>query len=257
VLPVVGAVVLGLAVSQVALLVTTVFLHRSLSHRALQLAPGVRFACRLATWMLVGIRPRQWVAVHRRHHAFTDTARDPHSPLVLGYARVQFANALLYRKVARDRTMVARYARDVPVDHWDRLLFDHATVGLGIGVGVLVVLLGWQLALVAALVHATYYLLAGGAINGIGHRWGRRPFDNLATNNQWLAWLVVGEGLHNNHHAVATSSRLSFAKGEVDPGWWFISLLVRCRLATLRDTSRLVGQLERAPIEPREPQVVG
>ena len=64
---------------------------------------------------------------------------------------------------------------------------------------------GWELALVAAGVHAAYYLLAGGAINAVGHRFGRRPFDNLATNNQWLAWLVVGEGLHNNHHAAATS----------------------------------------------------
>ena len=70
-------------------------------------------------------------------------------------------------------------------------------------------LIGWQLALVAAGVHAAYYLLGGGAINAVGHRWGRRPYDNKATNNQWLAWLVVGEGLHNNHHAAATSSRLS------------------------------------------------
>jgi stearoyl-CoA desaturase (delta-9 desaturase) len=90
---------------------------------------------------------------------------------------------------------------------------------------------------VVAGVHATYYLLSGGAINGVGHRWGRRPFDNLATNNQWLAWLVVGEGLHNNHHAATTSSRLSLAKGEVDPGWWCIRLLVRLRCATLRETS--------------------
>jgi stearoyl-CoA desaturase (delta-9 desaturase) len=98
-------------------------------------------------------------------------------------------------------------------------------------------LFGWQLALVAAGIHATYYLLGGGAINAVGHRWGRRPFDNLATNNQWLAWLVVGEGLHNNHHAATTSSRFSLARGEVDPGWWCIWLLVRMRCATLRDTN--------------------
>ena len=112
------------------------------------------------------------------------------------------------------------------------------SVGLGLGVGLLVLLIGWQLALVAAGVHAAYYLLEGGAINAVGHRWGRRPFDNLATNNQWLAWLVVGEGLHNNHHAAATSSRLSLAKGDVDPGWWCIRLLVRLQWATLRSTSQ-------------------
>ena len=233
-----GAVLGGLLISQVCLLVTTVYLHRCLAHRALRLSPGVRTVCRVLIWMGTGTRPRQWVAVHRKHHAFTDTERDPHSPLVLGFARVQFANALLYRKVARDPAMVARYARDMPGDRWDRVVFDHALLGLGLGVGILVVLIGWQLALVTAGVHAAYYLLSGGAINAVGHRWGRRPYDNLATNNQWLAWLVVGEGLHNNHHAATTSSRLSLAKGEFDPGWWCIRVLVLLRCATLRHPDR-------------------
>jgi stearoyl-CoA desaturase (Delta-9 desaturase) len=108
VLPLIGAVLLGLLIAQVALMVTTVYLHRSLSHRSLRLSPGVRGVCRVLTWTLFGMRPRQWVAVHRKHHAFTDTPRDPHSPVVLGYARVQFANAVLYRKVARDKATVAR-----------------------------------------------------------------------------------------------------------------------------------------------------
>ncbi|MDA8269599.1 MAG: hypothetical protein M0013_14745, partial [Actinomycetota bacterium] len=89
-------------------------------------------------------------------------------------------------------------------------------------------------ALIAAAVHMVAYLLGGGAINAIGHRYGRRPHDNNATNNQWLAWLVAGEGLHNNHHAVATASNLAMARGEIDPGWWFIRLLVATRQAKLR-----------------------
>lgn len=238
---IVVAVVVGLLLAQLGLLVTTVYLHRSLSHRALRLAPGVVAVCRVLTWLLTGMQPRQWVAVHRKHHAFTDTPRDPHSPIVLGFARVQFANAALYRKVARDPATVARYARDLPPDRWDRVLFDHAALGLGLGVAVLVAVFGWELALVVAAVHAVYYLLAGGAINAVGHRWGRRPHDNLATNNQWLAWLVVGEGLHNNHHAAATSSRLSMAKGEVDPAWWSIRLLVALGWATLRSPSRVMA----------------
>lgn len=237
-LPILGAVLLGLLVAQVALLVTTLYLHRSLAHRSVRLAPGVQGACRVLIWMLVGIRPRQWVAVHRKHHAFTDTPRDPHSPLVLGFARVLLANAFFYRQAARDPATTARYARDLPEDRWDRVLFNHAVIGLGLGFGLLALLIGWQLALIAAGVHAAYYLLGGGAINAVGHRWGRRPFDNKATNNQWLAWLVVGEGLHNNHHAASTSSRLNLAAGEVDPGWWCIRLLVRLRWATVRTTSR-------------------
>ncbi len=234
----IGAVLLGLLLAQVALLVTTVYLHRSLAHRSVRLAPAVQSTCRVLTWMLVGIRPRQWVAVHRKHHAFTDTERDPHSPLVLGFPRVLLANAFLYRKAARDPATTARYAKDLPEDRWDRILFNHAVIGLGAGIALLILLLGWELALIAAGVHAAYYLLGGGAINAVGHRWGRRPFENKATNNQWLAWLVVGEGLHNNHHAAATSSRLSFAAGEFDPAWWCIAVLVRLRWATVRTPSR-------------------
>lgn len=239
-LPVLGAVVVGLLVTQVGFVVTTVYLHRALSHRALHLSGPVTAVFRVLTWMLTGIRPRQWVAVHRMHHAFTDTERDPHSPLVLGTARVLFTNASLYRKAAKDPA-AARYARDLPPDRWDRVLFDHALLGLGLGVGLLVLLLGWKLALVAAAVHAVAYLLGGGAINALGHRFGRRPFDNRATNNQWLAWLVAGEGLHNNHHAVATASKLSMAPGEVDPGWWCIRLLVAARQATLRTRKETAG----------------
>jgi len=239
VLPLAGAVLLGLAISELCFFVTTVFLHRSLCHRALRLSPGVRAACRVTIWLGTGTRPRQWVAVHRRHHAHADTAKDPHSPLVLGTARVQFGNALLYRRTVRDGMTVERYARDVPRDRWDRLLFDHGLLGPGLGVALLVVLLGWKLAAVAACVHMAAYVLGGGAINAIGHRWGRRPFDNLATNNQWLAWLIAGEGLHNNHHAAATASRFSVAPGEIDPGWWCVRVLVRLGWATLRTTADL------------------
>ena len=115
-------------------------------------------------------------------------------------------------------------------------MFDHALLGLGVGIGVLVAIFGWEVGLIAAGVHAAAYILGGGAINAIGHKWGRRPHDNLATNNQWLAWLVAGEGLHNNHHAATTSSRLSMAKGEVDPGWWVVRALVIARLAIVRPT---------------------
>ena len=109
-----------------------------------------------------------------------------------------------------------------------QVLFNHALLGLALGVGLLIAVFGWEIGLIAAGVHASLYLLGGGAINGIGHKWGKRPHDNLATNNQWLAWLVAGEGLHNNHHAVTTSSRMSMAKGEVDPGWWAILCWSSC-----------------------------
>jgi stearoyl-CoA desaturase (Delta-9 desaturase) len=129
---------------------------------------------------------------------------------------------------------VVRYAKDLPEDRWDKVLFNHALLGLALGIGLLIAVFGWEIGLIAGAVHASIYLLGGGAINGIGHKWGKRPHDNLATNNQWLALLVAGEGLHNNHHAVTTSSRMSLAKGEIDPGWWAIKVLVMLRWATVR-----------------------
>jgi stearoyl-CoA desaturase (delta-9 desaturase) len=227
---VIGAL-LGLALSQMATWATSVYLHRSLSHRAVELHPVVRFGFRVVVWLTVGIKPREWVAVHRKHHAYTDVEGDPHSPVLLGWVRVELTNAALYRKVARDPQQVARYAKDLPRDRWDRVLFDHGWLGLAIGIAAMVVLLGPVIAVTAALVHATTYLLMNAAVNSIGHTFGRRPYGNSATNLQWLAWLTGGEGLHNNHHGYPRSPKFSFRRGEFDPAWPVIRLLTALRLA--------------------------
>ena len=226
----VGAVV----VTQLAMFVTTIWLHRALSHRAMTVTPGLTRIFRVVTWITTGIRPRQWVAVHRKHHAFTDVEGDPHSPVLVGFPKVQLFNAVLYRRVARNRAEVARYARDLPADRWDRMLFDHAVIGLGIGIAVLFVLFGPWLALLASLVHVVLYLSLNAAVNAVGHTFGKRPHPNLAANSQWLAWVAGGEGLHNNHHAAPTSARLSMGRGEVDPAWPVIRFLERHGWARIR-----------------------
>ena len=228
------AVLTGLVLSQLATLVTTVYLHRTLSHRAMSLAPGVSRLFRLVTWVTTGIRPRQWVAVHRKHHAFTDVEGDPHSPVLEGFAMVQFANVALYRRVAADPAAVVRYARDLPADTWDRLLFDRALVGLSLGIAVLIALFGVGAGLLAAGVHTVTYLLLNAAVNAVGHTYGSQPHPNGARNNQALAWVTMGEGLHNNHHAAPTSARLALARGEIDPAWWLVRLLERRGWATVR-----------------------
>lgn len=228
------AIGVGLAVAQVATLVTTVYLHRALSHRALTLRAPLLFGFRAVTWLTTGIKPRQWVAVHRKHHAFTDTSDDPHSPAVVGWVRVTFLNAGLYRKAARDPETVERYAKDLPADRWDKVLFDRGFLGLGIVIAALALALGPVGALVAIVVHVTYYLGIGGAINGLGHHFGRRPYDNSATNMQWLAFFTGGEGLHNNHHAAPTSARFSLHRGEIDLGWFAIRVFRRLGLAKVR-----------------------
>jgi stearoyl-CoA desaturase (delta-9 desaturase) len=248
-----AAVVVGLVVCQIGIFLTTVVLHRALSHKALTLAPPLMFACRVLLWITTGIRPRQWVGVHRRHHAFTDVEGDPHSPVISGFKTVQFGNVVLYRRAAKDGTTVDRYAKDMVPDRWDTVLFDHALLGLGIGVGIMFLLFwgNWRLVLVAAVVHMVSYLLLNSAVNAIGHRYGKRPYNGLAANTQWLAWLTAGEGLHSNHHAAPTSARLAFHKGEIDPGWWVIAAWRRLGWATVRHQEARINAKAR-----REPELV-
>jgi stearoyl-CoA desaturase (delta-9 desaturase) len=228
------AFLVALGVTQLAIFVTTVYLHRALSHKALTLSPVANWTFRVLTWLTTGIRPRQWVAVHRKHHAFTDVSGDPHSPVLSGFATVQAGNVVLYRKALRDPTVVARYARDLPPDRWDRVLFDHAVIGLGLGIALVCLVFGPWVGLLAAGIHTVLYLQLNSAINAVGHRFGTSPHGGHARNNQWLAWLTAGEGLHNNHHAAPTSARLALSRGEVDPGWWLVRLLERLRGATIR-----------------------
>jgi stearoyl-CoA desaturase (Delta-9 desaturase) len=245
-LTIVKGLLAGFAVSMFANLCTTVYLHRALSHRALTVRRPLGFVFRALIWISTGIRPRQWVAVHRKHHAFTDVEGDPHSPRLLGWVNVQIRNVALYRREAANAETVARYAKDLPADRWDRLAFDRALVGLAIGTALLVVVLGPWAGGIAALVHVNVYLATSSAVNAIGHHFGRRPYDNHAGNLQWLAWLTAGEGLHNNHHAVPTSARLSHRRWEFDPGWWVIRAFQRVGLVKVRLSETVLAARSRA-----------
>src|SRR5919108_752891 len=165
----------ALLVTQVAVFATTVYLHRALAHRALRLHPGVALVFRTVLWITTGIAPRAWVAVHRKHHAFSDTPEDPHSPVMLGFWAVQLGNVKLYRATIRDGVTVTRYSRDLPPDRLDRMLFDHAAPGLAVGIGLLVLLLGWENGLLAAGIHTVVYLSISAAVNALRHTFGKRP----------------------------------------------------------------------------------
>ena len=190
--------------------------------------PGLTRVFRVVTWITTGIRPRQWVAVHRKHHAFTDVEGDPHSPhprgLPQGPALQRRCSTAGWRATA---PRSARYARDLPADRWDRPCSTTRCSASAIGIAILCVLFGPWLGLLAALVHVVLYLALNAAVNAVGHTFGKQPHPNLAANSQWLAWLAAGEGLHNNHHAAPTSARLSMGPGEVDPAWPVIRFLER------------------------------
>jgi len=234
------APLVGLAVTLVANVLTTVYLHRAAAHKALTLRQPATVIFRVLIWLMTGIKAREWVAVHRKHHAFTDVEGDPHSPVLLGWKRVQMSNVALYRKSAKDPETVARYAKDMPPDALDRYVLDKSLVGLALGIAILMVTLGVWAGLIAAFVHVNLYLSTSAAVNGPGHHFGRKPYENGAGNMQWLAWLTAGEGLHNNHHAMPSSARLSHRRWEFDPGWWVISSLKLVGLAKVRLSDEVV-----------------
>lgn len=228
------AIAVGLGLTLIANLSTTAYLHRSLSHRAVTFAAPVEHVFRFVLWLSTGIRRQQWVAVHRKHHAFTDVEGDPHSPVLHGWVTVQFQNLAMYRHEARQADTLARYGKDLAENRLDRWLYDRQMLGLVLGIAATVGIFGWQVGLLASFLHLNFYIGLSAAVNAIGHHFGRQPYDNGAGNLQWLAFLTAGEGLHNNHHAAPTSARMSHRWFEVDPGWWMIKTLAVLRLAEIR-----------------------
>lgn len=231
------ALVVSAAVTQVAVFSTTIYLHRAATHRALTLHPALAWCFRVALWLTTGIVARQWVAVHRKHHAHTDEEGDPHSPKLAGFWAVQLGNAFLYAREARRPETVRTFARDMPPDAWDRYVFDHGRIGLLIGIAGLCVLLGVGWGLLAGGLHAVVYVfMLSSSINGLCHHAGYRNYENTATNLRVLALLTGGEGLHNNHHGFPRSPKFSIRPSELDPAWPVIRVLAMLKLARPRKT---------------------
>jgi stearoyl-CoA desaturase (delta-9 desaturase) len=221
-----------LAILQVSVLFTTIYLHRAKTHRGLELNPVVGFLMHLQLSVFTGVIPRQWAAVHRKHHHFSDKQGDPHSPYIYGMWTVLFGNYFFYRKEAGNPATVRKYTPDWKNDLLDRIPgLNWAVYG---GLAIFMVMFGVWWGLAAWATHAVLYLVLNSAVNSICHMLGYRNFDNKATNLQSLALVTGGEGLHNNHHEYPTSARFSLRRGEIDLAWPVIRLLERFHLASVK-----------------------
>jgi stearoyl-CoA desaturase (delta-9 desaturase) len=224
-----------LLTTHLTIVAVTVYLHRSQAHHALELHPAVSNLFRFWLWIATGMITREWVAVHRKHHAFTDQEGDPHSPLLAGFWSVQLGNVVHYVRTAHDPEVIERYARDIEEGWWDRQIFKRGWLGLTLGTLVLVAVLGLGWGLLAAGIHAVMYIFVlSSSINGLCHTVGYRNFDNTATNIRLIALLTGGEGLHNNHHGFPRSPKFSWrqsGKLEIDPAWPIIRTLIALNLA--------------------------
>lgn len=224
----------AVALAQVAVVATSVYLHRALAHRALTVGPVADMLFRTVLWLTTGQRRQEWVAVHRKHHAFTDRAGDPHSPRLLGFWRVQLWNVYYYTREARNPETIRKYASDIPEDRWDRALFSRGLVGVGLGTALLCLVLGVGVGLMAALTHAVLYVFVlAPLINGLGHWRGAQNFPNTAYNLRVLAWVTGGESLHNNHHAHPRAPKFSVRRLEFDPSWPAIRALAAAGLIAI------------------------
>ncbi|TWI70224.1 stearoyl-CoA desaturase (delta-9 desaturase) [Pseudoduganella lurida] len=229
------AVVAGtLALTHVTIATVTIFLHRCQAHRALTLHPAASHFFRFWLWLTTGMVTREWVAVHRKHHARCELPGDPHSPAVFGIRRVLWQGAELYRDEAGNAETVAQFGTGTPDDWVERNVYSRFVwQGLGLML-ILDVLLFGVLGLTVWAVQMLWIpVTAAGVINGLGHWWGYRNFDgpHAATNLGPLGLLIGGEELHNNHHTYPTSAKLSARWFEFDVGWLYIRLLQACRLA--------------------------
>ncbi|GBF30738.1 hypothetical protein MnTg04_00684 [bacterium MnTg04] len=232
-----GYVIAALIMFQVSIFAVTVYLHRDATHRALDLHPWLRQFFRLWIWMTSGMLTRQWVAVHRKHHARCETEEDPHSPQMVGLKKVLLEGAELYKVQASNPETLEKYGRGCPDDWVERNVYERVPYG-GIIIMVLLDLLlfGVPGIIIIAFQMISMPLFAAGVINGIGHYYGYRNFecDDASTNITPLAIFVGGEELHNNHHAFPSSAKFSVRPWEFDIGWGFISIMKFLGLAKVR-----------------------
>ena len=233
-----GALLLtGLVLTQVTIISVTVYLHRHQAHRALDLNPVIAHCFRFWLWMTTGMVTREWVAIHRKHHAKCETAEDPHSPQVLGLGKVMWQGAELYQQEAANHGTLERYGHLTPEDWLEHHLYTRFP-WLGI---TLMLLLDIMLFGIVGLVLWAVQMVwipfwAAGVINGVGHYWGYRNYESADASRNILPWGVIigGEELHSNHHAFPTSARFSSKWWEFDLGWTFIRVLSLLGLAKVK-----------------------
>jgi stearoyl-CoA desaturase (delta-9 desaturase) len=238
-----------LIVTQITILGVTLYLHRDQTHRGLQLHPLVRHFFRLHLWLTTGMLTKDWVAIHRKHHAKCETEEDPHSPQYFGIKTVLYSGVELYTKERKNKETIEKYGKGTPNDWIERNVYTRFHF-LGIFIMFLI-----DVALFGA-IGITFWAIqivwipffAAGVINGLAHWYGYRNYstEDCSTNISRFGVIIGGEELHNNHHAFPSSCKFAHKKGEYDWGWYVIKALNSVGLAKIKKT---VPELEQSSNE--------
>lgn len=226
-----------LVVTHITIAGVTIFLHRSQAHRGLDLHPVVMHFFRLWLWLTTGMVTKEWVAIHRKHHAKCEREDDPHSPMIYGIQKVMFSGAELYRHESKNLETLSKFGHGTPDDWLERNVYTRFSArGILLMLAIDLALFGSIGFTIWAIQMAWIPFWAAGVVNGIGHYWGYRNFasPDTSTNVFPIGILIGGEELHNNHHAYGTSAKFSSKWYELDIGWVYILGLKALGLAKIK-----------------------
>lgn len=226
-----------LIVTHITIVCVTLFLHRGQAHKGILFHPILSHFMRFWLWLTTGQVTKQWVAIHRKHHRFTEQDGDPHSPHVFGFWRVLFKGAFLYHTASRDKEMVAQYGVGTPDDWIEQNVYTkHSRVGIMLMLLIDLLLFGLPGLLVWGIQMIWIPFWAAGVVNGLGHWWGYRNGETKDQSRNISPWgiLIGGEELHNNHHLNPASAKLSNRWFEFDIGYMYLKLMTYLGLARIK-----------------------
>ena len=230
-------VLYALVTTHITIVSVTVYLHRHQAHRSMDLHAIPSHFFRFWLWIGTGQVTKEWVSVHRKHHAKCETAEDPHSPQTRGIKTVFWKGAELYRAETKNKETVTKFGHGTPNDWLERNLYTrYSWQGVGLMMILNLALFGAAGLAVWALQMAWIPITAAGVINGIAHYWGYRNFESPDASTNITPWGIVigGEELHNNHHTYPTSAKFSVKPYEFDVGWFYIRTLEKMGLAKVK-----------------------
>ena len=228
----------ALVTTHITIAAVTIFLHRCQAHRSLELGPIPAHFFRFWLWLATGMETKQWVAIHRKHHAKCETEEDPHSPQTRGLGTVMRKGAELYRSEAANAETMKKFGHGTPDDWMERNVYRRSILGPSLMLVINVALFGAIGLTIWAVQMVWIPFWAAGVVNGLGHFWGYRNYEAADASTNLTPWglIIGGEELHNNHHTYPTSAKFSVKPYEFDIGWLYISLLQKLGWAKVKKT---------------------
>lgn len=237
--------------THITIAAVTIFLHRSQAHRALDLGPIPSHFFRFWLWIGTGMQTKEWVAIHRKHHAKCETVDDPHSPQTRGLDTVMWRGAELYRAEAKNEETLKKFGHGTPNDWVERNVYSRfGWQGVGLMLILNVLLFGGIGLTIWAVQMLWIPFWAAGVVNGVGHYWGYRNFEATDASTNLSPWGIIigGEELHNNHHTYPTSAKFSIKPYEFDIGWAYISIMQKLGWAKVKKTPPRLRSGEVKPV---------